>query len=206
MSDDLLAQVRFEPDERFTVDGKGDLDLHFDSVAREVRGSLVEKAQRFGVELASESLEWPAPVGRLEIDRTLAGLCVLETAVSRLLDAGDEVLAVRSDAIGLRSVDRFEVASIKKGRDRRGRRGRGSRARRRSSGADTELAGRLDEYEVTFKFRADAATTQLFLEKCRASAPLLLLRDGFKMKAGRDAADPLTVQGRLVGLSLRDDA
>lgn len=196
----LRAELTFEPDEPFVLAGKGDPDLHFDRVQREVRTSLVDKAQQFSVELAPSALRWTAPVGLEEIERTLIGLNVLETAVDRLLDAGEEIRSSSAfGALGLQQIEKFEVTSKSKGRATGYRRGRD---RRESDAVDA--AERVDEYEVAFKFRADAPTVQLFLERCRAEQPVVLLQDGFKLKAGRNRGDPLTVTGRLVGLIVRD--
>jgi hypothetical protein len=198
----LRRELEFAPDDRFVVAGKGDPDLHFDQVARFVRSSLVDKAQQFAVELAGDNLAWEAPVGRDEVERTLASLCVLNHAVGRLLDAGDEVRANDGEAIGLQGIERFEVAkkARKTARRRAPRVNRGRVVKKQT----IDVSDRVDEFEVAFKFRADSATVQLFLEKCRAIAPALLLQDGFKVKAGRNSGDALTVTGHLVGLSVRD--
>ncbi len=200
----LIDELDFDAPDRFLLAGKGDPDLHFDQVARYVRSTLVDKSQQFGVELAGSSLDWDPPVGREEIQRTLMGLCVLHNAVERLLDAGDEVRGASGDAVGLQAVEKFEVS--KKGRSRNSRRGGIRRVRQRGQkrASSIDVSERVDEYEVNFKFRADAATVQLFLEKCRAQKPAILLQDGFKMKSGRNPGDPLTVMGRLVAIDVRD--
>lgn len=198
----LEAELEFAPNDRFVLAGKGDADLHFDRVARDVRSELVDKAQQFSVELPASALRWTAPVGREEIERTLLGLDVLHTSLDRLLDAGEEVRSRSAfGALGLQSVEKFEVTH-KKGRRSRGRFNRGGSRRRKSD--DIDVSERVDEYEVAFKFRADAPTVQLFLERCRSQSPAVLLQDGFKFKSGRNSGDPLSVTGRLVGIIVRE--
>ena len=156
----LDGELTFTPDELFELAGKGDPDLHFDRVQRDVRTALVDKAQQFSVELAPDGLRWAAPVGREEIERALIGLNVLETAVDRLLDASEEIRSASTfGALGVQAIEKFEVTSK---RARRSSGYRRSKVRRDSDSVDVEE--RVDEYEVSFKFRADAPTVQLFLD------------------------------------------
>lgn len=200
----LQGELAFEPETRFTLAEATDPDLHFDQVQREVRSRLVAKAQQFGVDMSSESLAWPSPVGREEIEKTLGSLCVLNHMVTRLLDAGDEVRAMDFDALGLQTIEKVELGKGRRNTSRRPpirRRVRGDRKKTE----EIDVTARIEEFLVTFKFQADAKTVQLFLEKCRGLPPALLLQDGFKMTAGRNPGDPVTVSGQVVGLALRGE-
>jgi hypothetical protein len=188
----LRSALEYVPEDRFLLAGKSDPDLHFDQVSREVRRTLVEKAQQYAVELSGGDLVWEPPVGD-EIGRTLLGLSVLHHAVDRLLDAGDRVRSTDPEALGVTRIDQFKVEKSTQ-----------RKPRRRGRDASVDVEGRIVETDVTFTFRADAGTVALFLEKCRAMAPALVLSEGFKIEAGRHPGDPLTVKGRVSALTILD--
>jgi hypothetical protein len=190
VASNLRKALVFQPGEDFVLEGKGDPGLHFDKVNRDVRAHLLASADQAGVDLQAKDLQWPAAVGRAEIEETLLGLCVLRDAMDRLLAAHEQVRTANVEAAGLVSIDSFKVIG----------RSAGSGTRRRRAAVDE--AALVEEVAVELRMRADAAVVQLFLEACRSdSARPISIRD-FKMQAGRAPGEPLTVQGTLLALRI----
>ena len=189
----LDGAIEFVPPDEFLLAGKGDPHLHFDVVSRRVRRELVSRADALGVEHAEGDVNWKPPVGE-GIQPTLIGLALLEAVGTRLLDAHERVRADDYDSLGLVSVEAFDVVPHNQG-PRRGPRGRG---RARASGSDRLVR----EFRVKFKFRADEATTLLFLEACRSQEPHIALGADFSMTPGPAPGGPLTVSGTLIALRL----
>ncbi len=188
----LDGALEFVPDDEFLLAGKGDPHLHFDVVSRRVRRELVHRADALGVEHSESDVNWKPPVGEA-IQPTLIGLALLEAAGHRLLDAHERVRSANFDALGLVSVEAFDVTAHNVGR-----RGRSTRGRPRAAASSSSV----QEHRVKFKFRADEATTLLFLEACRSQEPHIALGADFLMTPGAAPGGPLTVSGTLLALRL----
>jgi hypothetical protein len=176
------------------AEGKADLDSHYDMVSRRVRADLLDQGMAFSIDLDSSALQWATPVGRVEVGYTLIALQLLEQAAQRLLAAGEIVKSRDPEARALVAVNQLKIEAPPK-----------RRATRRSStadlGADAQLATSV--YRLSFDFRADEATTSLFLELCRSEQPVICLgNSGFSIKSGREQGDPLTVRGELLAITV----
>lgn len=192
--DALQAAVAFVAEDEFLAGGKGDLDSHYDLVSRRVRADLLDRGMEYSVEIDSSSLQWATPVGRVEISYTLIALNLLEQAAQRLLTAGEVIKGRDPQARGLVAVNRLKIEAP--ARRRSMRRGPGSE----SSGEGLEVT---TAYRLSFEFRADEATTSLFLELCRSEQPVICLADsGFSINSGRESGDPLTVRGELLAVTI----
>jgi hypothetical protein len=187
----LRAALIFRPREDFVLEGKGDPGLHFDKVNREVRSRLLTLADQAGVELQAKDLQWPAAVGRGEIEETLIGLCVLQEAMERLLAAHDQARAASVEAAGLVAIDGLKVIG----------RGAGPNVTRRRRPVAEDGAA-VEEVAVELRMRADAAVVQLFLEACRSDAARPIALRDFKMQVGGSPGEPLIVQGTLLALRI----
>ncbi len=188
--------VAFVPGERFLLKGNGDPDTYFPEVAQGVRTDVLGRARELSVELADRDLTWPAPVGREEIERTLLGLCVLQNAATRLLEAGDAVRRADPEALGLVSIDKLAIEKRS-----------GSafhRPVRRRPTDQPDVAEKLDEIQVAFAFRCDVATLQTFLEQLRGRQPRIGLAPDLKVQAGDQIGDPLVVRGHFSALRILD--
>jgi len=196
----LRAAEEFHPSDEFLLAGKGEMNIHFNDVSQRVRRQVSDRAQEYGVELQADDVAWTPPIGRAEIESTLIGLCVLEQAALRLLEAGEAVRAQDPDALGLVSIESMRVDKLT------GAKKPGRRARRGMEKDDdrVDVTERIDEYPISFKFRSDIATVQLFLERCRSVDPPLSLRSDFKIQSGREPGDPLTITGKLSAITIRD--
>ncbi len=195
----LRTALEFKPTELYQLAGKGDPDNHFFTVSHDVRRRLVRKAQEFGVAMKAKALAWKPPVGREEIESTLFGLEVLEKGLNHLLDAGEIVRAQVPGRIGLQSIEKFAIDQVNK--RRRTKRTRSAR----KNESQLAVTDRIREFAVSFQFRADQATVLAFLEKCRAGTPALTLSGSdFKITTGKKPGEPLLVQGKLIGLMIRD--
>ncbi|MDA0374936.1 MAG: hypothetical protein O2865_14215 [Planctomycetota bacterium] len=194
----LVEQVRqhaaFVPDEEFVLTGKGDPDLYFPEVERRVRTRIVAYAQERSVAIDERDLVWPAAVSREEKEQTLVGLCALQHAALRLVDAGEQVRQEVADAVGLQSIESMQIE----------KRAGSSTSRRGRRAADSEIAGLVDEYRVKFRFRADTATLQAWLEKLRSASPSIGLAPELRVTPGDQVGDPVLVQGSLAALVIRD--
>lgn len=192
----VQAAVAFVPDEEFLAEGKADLDSHYDLVSRRVRGDLLDRAMEYSVDIDGAALRWATPVGREEIGYTLVALELLEQAALRLLAAGEVVKSRDPEARGLVAVNYLRIEAAAKRRPARGGRGSG----RASAGP-----ARTTEYRLAFDFRADEATTSLFLEKCRSEQPVICLSNtDFTIRSGRNPGDPLAVRGQLLAVTIDD--
>lgn len=191
----VRAHVGFVPDDEFVLVGKGDPELYFPDVERRVRQHVLVRAQELSVALDERGLVWPPPVGREEIQERLIGLCALQHAADRLLDAGQETLRRAPDAVGLQSIDQLAIDKRVSSR----------RPPRQGSSPDAAVAGLLDEYRVKFAFRTDVATLQAWLEKLRSEKPSIGLSPDLRVTPGDQVGDPVLVQGTLSALVLREE-
>jgi hypothetical protein len=194
----LLARVRehsgFVPDEDFVLAGKGDPDLYFPEVERRVRQRVVSRAQERSVSIDEGDLTWPAAVTRDEKAETMVGLCVLEHAALRLVEASEEVRQRLPDALGLQGIESFAIDRPGTARSPRGPRGT----------ANDDLAGLVDEHRVRFRFRADVPTLQAWLTRLRAERPTIGLAPELRVTPGDQIGDPVTVQGILSAIVLHE--
>lgn len=186
--------VGFVPDDEFVLAGKGDPDLYFPDVERRVRERVVARAQERSVGIDERDLAWPAAVTREEKEEALIGLCVLQHAALRLIDAGEEVRQRLPDALGVQAIETFAI-------ERSSAAGSGRRGRRVE---DAGLAELVDEHRVKFRFRADVATLQAWLEKLRADAPSIGLAPDLRVVPGDQIGDPVLVQGTLSAVVLHE--
>jgi len=193
----LDKTLEFVPLDEFLLAGKGLPDLHFDSVSRRIKRQLVDSADALGVELDDKDLAWKAPEGREQIQSSLISLCLLEQAARRLMKAHEQVRAADPAAIGLAAIDSLRIDDASRRRQR-------PVPRRRRDQNRIDVADWVSEENVRFKFRADSAVVQLFLELCRRESPVISLAPDFKMVPGRAAGDPLVVSGVLSAIRLRD--
>jgi hypothetical protein len=174
--------------------GKGDPDLYFPEVERRVRTRIVAYAQERSVAIDERDLVWPAAVSREEKEQTLIGLCALQHAALRLVDAGEQVRQEIADSVGLQSIESFQIE----------KRAGSSSSRRGRRTADSEIAGLVDEYRVKFRFRSDTATLQAWLEKLRREVPSIGLAPELRVTPGDQVGDPVLVQGSLAALVIGD--
>ncbi len=193
--DRLRDSVAFVPGEEFELAGKGAFDTYFPQVERRVRTTILQAAQAGGVELADQDLVWPAPSSREEVAATLVALAAMEQAALRLFDAGESVLAVDPEALGVSTVESLKYESRTSSRARLGgaRLGRGS--------DEVEL---VEERLVSFVVRCDLKTLQVWFEALRGQNPPLALQPGLMVKQGEQVGDPLTVRGTLAVLTVKD--
>jgi hypothetical protein len=188
----LRGALEFNPEPRFLLEGRAEPDdLHFSQVQSDLRKELLDRANNLNVDLSQTNLVWPRAVGE-EIGPVLLGLALMDQAVNRLLDAHERVVEPDPEALGLQLIEFFRVESIPGNR-------RGARYRRPSQGFDPEAS--LGEELVSFAFRADTATTMLFLESCRdPSNPIALVE--LSLHRGQ-LGEPLLVKGKLAAITFK---
>lgn len=185
----LREALVFKLDPDFSLEGKGDPDLHWDVMSRRVRGDLVRRADEAGVAFAESDLEWGSYDSLEEFRAALVQLCLVDHAVRRLLAAHERVRAAGVEAPGLVAIESFKLGGS------RGRRGGSVRVRKQE--------GPVREDRVRFEVRADAATLALFLEACRAQSPPIGVHE-LRVTPGRRPGDPLTIKGTLTAIRVEE--
>ena len=176
----------------YRLQGKGDPELYWVRRRREVTDHLMNITAEANVELAETAFRWPKPVAPDEIQRSLIGLCVLDQAVQRIVEAHRRVTGADLEAVGLRTIKRLQIMSVQRSPRVRRRRTRGEE--------DQKLpADFVRSYRLSFDFDADYRTTHRFLESCRQS-DLPLGLDDLTIELGRRPGDPVKVKCKLVAL------
>lgn len=191
----LTDSTVFLPTEDFVLDGKGDPQIYFPQIASAVRRNVRNRALEDGVEFDNSDLQWNAPVGVPEIERTVTSLCVLENAVNRLFDSARNAQGNNPEALGLILLDKIAIKSSASGRQRFG-----SRRRRRSRGDE----GPVDTFDVQMKFQCGDQTLSLWLQSLADLSPRLLIAPDLKIARGDQLRDPVTVTCTVRGVTLRD--
>ncbi len=156
----------------------------------ELLRELLDRADNLNVDLARRDLAWPSAVGE-EVPSVLLGMALLDQAVNRLLDAHDRVMEQNPEALGLRLIESFRVdgnVALPRARIRGPRRG-------------FDPQEYLRQETVSFSFRADTATTMLFLESCRDPSPLTLVE--LSLHQGQPG-EALQVEGKLAVFAFRE--
>ncbi|GEM_PF-2639012 len=180
----------FHPRSKYLLDGKGDASLHYLNLTSAARKKVGEDMDAENVDFLAGNLGLPSktPFDRDEIQEVLFGLDLVEDALDRLLLSSRSITERFPTEQGLASIEGLKIRTVKKGYG-------GRSARRRQI---PELQPRV---EVQLRFRADALTTENFVETLlggkdgagKTRRPLLL--KSLKMEAvGKDPGDPLAVE------------
>ncbi len=185
---ELRQAMDFVVAPEFSLQGKGDPELHWIRMESQTRDALLAQAGILGVALSEESFQWQAPVGREAIARQCIGLNLVQEALQRLYAAHETVRSQEPQALGLRAIQQCRMANAKGERRRR----TGSRGRQQSQSLTEEVV-------VNLNMQLDYATLRQFLESCRSQEPPISLRS-LKVQQGDRSGDPLLVQCQLLAL------
>lgn len=187
----LRAAMHYELPTKFDLADKGDPELQWPLIYGVVRDAMFNLAYEENVDFPESSFTWGQPVGREAIQRGLISVSLVEHSVRQLIAAHKKVTERDFDALGVRSIESFHMDRGKATGRQFSRRTEGPRAQ-----------DYVDEVKVGFKFEADNAAVQEFLENCKAAEPRIGLRS-FKIVHGRLPGSPLKVSGEVVAVILK---
>lgn len=195
--DEELARVEartyFRIRPKFDLKGKGNATLHYLQTTTEVKGRVQEAMDAASVDFTQQQLGLPAnsPVDRQETQKTLVALDLIDDALSRLLEASDQVQLGNPDAQGLRALDQIQIDTGSK--TVRGPRRFGGRRQRK----EVDLGERV---AVKVRFHTDAVTLRSFLESLVTADRRPLLLENLAAKSPDKPGEPMAVTCRFLAL------
>jgi hypothetical protein len=195
----LEQELAFVRDPAFSFEGKGlSPDEFLGKVGRERKLAILKGASERDVQCdPNRDLVWPpAQSGLDEIRSALFSIELVDAVCGRLFAAHDEVrqrdaqaqglVAMRVGAETRRAVRRAPVRGQKPGQ--------------------VDVREFVDQERVTFEFRSDEAVALTFLEALRQPGRTLTLESGLKITHTGRRADPVVVQGSVVGIAWKQKA
>jgi hypothetical protein len=193
----LRAELTFASDPRYQLEGKAMApEDYLAQVGRALKQSVVQEANRLGVQVQDKDLQWPSPVVPDEIRGVLLGLELIDDATRRLFEAHRQAVKADPEVMGLRAIGQFRIEET--------RAARGPLPRPARPG-DVDLRELLSQERVTFQFQCDAAVAFAFLEACRRPGKTLAI-DALTMTQPTPAGEGITVKGTLLGVQFRKEA